>query len=421
MTRNPASFSPRAAAALVLVGVVLFVALLWQVGGGLAASQINNGEGHAGGKGLNGFAGLARLLASSGQTVVLGRDEAAMGTPGVLVLTPPPLGLRGGDLDRAVARHRQIGPVVVIAPKWMASPLSGDQPGAQPGWVWLWSTHLPEWPDFLDDVSVELRQEGKGARRADTALNAPAPVLPDGNRVEVGSGARLIPLADASGHILAARYDETITLPGDVRGDDRQPYPLYLVFDPDLLDNYGLSHAENAQWAEAFFAQVEGHGPRRVTFDLTFNGLGRQPNLLTLAFMPPYLTATLVLALALAAALWRGLLRFGPVAQEGLATPLGKASLLGQAGAIILRARRYHVLGPPYAEAARLHLARALSLPRQQDAANTDAAIDRALATRGIHDLSFSDTASRLSRAGARGDVLDLAARLHAIERILTP
>lgn len=420
MTRNPAAFSPRAAAALVLVGVALFAALLWQVGGGLAGNQINNGDGHGGGKGLNGFAGLVRLLASDGQDVALGRDEAAMATPGVLVLTPPPFA-SGEAIDKAVTRHRRVGPVVVVAPKWMASPLPSGHPEAQPGWVSLWSARLPEWRDFLDDVTVELRQEGQGARRAATVLDAPAPILPDGNRVEVGSGARLIPLADASGHILAARYDETITLPGDARGDDRQPYPLYLVFEPDLLDNYGFSHAQNAQWAEAFFAQVEGHGPRRVTFDLTLNGLGRQPNLLTLAFLPPYLTATLVLALALVAALWRGLLRFGPVMQEGRATPLGKASLLGQAGAIILRARRYHVLGPPYAEVARMRLARALSLPRQQDAAHTDAAIDRALATRGIHDHHFGQTAALLSRATTRGEVLSLARRLHAIERMLTP
>jgi hypothetical protein len=426
VTDNPPAFSPRAAALIVLAGVALFAALLWQVGGGLASSQVNNGEGHAGGKGLNGFAGVARLLGAAGYDVALGRDQGAMTTPGVLVLTPTPWA-PGHALDKAVSQHRRIGPVVVIAPKWLAAPMAQGDPARRTGWVRLAPAKLPEWEDFLDDVRVEIRHEGRGARRAATVLAAPAPVLPDGAVVEVGQGARLVPLADAAGHVLAARYDETIALPGDARGDPAQPYPLYLVFDPDLFDNYGLSHADNALWAEAFFRQVAGPaGPgasRRITFDLTFNGLGRQPNLLTLAFMPPYLTATLVLALALVAALWRGLARFGPVLREGLAVPPGKASLLEQAGAIAVRAGRFHVLGAPYAEAARGRLVRALSLPRLRDTAATDAAIDRALAARGGYDgeTTFTATAARLARATSRGQVLALARTLHAIERTLTP
>ena len=422
MSRNPAPFSPRAAAALVVAGVLLFAALLWQVGGGLASGQINNGEGHAGSKGLNGFAGLAQLLRPAGYEVALGRGKGDLMTPGVLVLTPS-FHAAGGDLDKVVARHRRLGPVVVVAPKWMATQLPADHPSARQGFVQLWGTQTPRWEDFLDDVRVEIRQEGKGPRRAATVLPAPAPILPDGNRVEVGQSPRLVPLADASGRVLAARYDESVALPGDVRGDDRQAYPLYLVFEPDLLDNYGLSRADNALWAEAFFRQVAGSGPRRVTFDLTFNGLGAQPNLLTLAFMPPYLTATLVLALAVVAALWRGLMRFGPVWREGLAVPLGKASLLGNAAGLVVRARRFHVLGAPYAEGARSRLARALSLPRSRDAAAVDAAIDRALAARGAYEPehSFTATAARLARARSPRDVLALAQRLHAIERMLTP
>jgi len=312
---------------------------------------------------------------------------------------------------------------VVIAPKWLALPLPPRDPARKAGWVTLDDTGLPAWEGFLDDVRVEIRHEGQGPRRAATTLAAPAPILPDGRRVEVGAGARLIPLATAAGHVLAARYDETITLPRDVRGDDRQAYPLYLVFEPDLLDTYGLSRADNALWAEAFFAQVAGKGARRITFDLTLNGLGVRPNLLTLAFTPPYLSATLVLGLAVVAALWRGLMRFGPVWDAGLAVPLGKASLLGNAAALVVRARRFHVLGAPYAEAARDRLARALSLPRAQQAAATDAAIDRALGARGAHDAehSFTATAAQLARARTSREVLALAGRLHAIERILTP
>jgi hypothetical protein len=425
MTPRGSLFTPRAALVLVLGGVLLFAAMLWQAGGGLASGQINNGGTHAGGRGLNGFAGLTRLLASGGYDVTMARGKGDLTTPGLLVLSPP-FDARGADLDRIVARHRRVGPVVVIAPKWLTTQMPPANPAAKTGWVTLQDTGLPAWEGFLDDVRVDMRHEGKGPRRIATTLSAPAPILPDGRRVEVGESTRLIPLADAAGHVLAARYDETITLPGDVRGDDRQAYPLYLVFEPDLIDNYGLSRPDNALWAEAFFAQAAGNGPRRITFDLTLNGLGRQPNLLTLAFMPPYLTATLVLGLAVLAAVWRGLLRFGPLVAQDRAIPLGKRSLLGNAAALVRRARRFHVLGAPYADAARGRLARALSLPRQSDTAAMDTAIDRALAARRgadptIADQSFTATAAHLSRARTEREVLTLAQSLHDIERTLTP
>jgi hypothetical protein len=85
---NPRAFSPRAVVVLVLAGVAMFAALLWQVGGGVAATRSDNGGAHAAGTGLNGFAGLSRLLQGEGYAVMLGRSEADWHSPGVLVLTP---------------------------------------------------------------------------------------------------------------------------------------------------------------------------------------------------------------------------------------------------------------------------------------------------------------------------------------------
>ncbi|WP_068085768.1 hypothetical protein [Novosphingobium rosa] len=421
---NPRAFSPRAVLVLVLLGVGLFAALLWQIGGGVAASRTDNGGAHAGGTGLNGFAGLNRLLQGEGYAVTLGRSEADWHTAGVLVLTPEAYA-DGEKLTKAVTEHRRVGPVVVIAPKWQTLTADTRQPGQRQGWVRINGTELPHWKGFLDDVAVDTRGFGHGARRVATSLKVPAPVLPDAMTVEVGQGERLLPFADAQGHVLAARYDETIPLSTDDEdeGEAKQAHPLFLVFEPDLLDNYGLSHADNAIWAADFFHRI-GQPQGRVTFDVTFNGLGRAPNLLTLAFMPPYLAATLVLGLAVVAAMWRALLRFGPTLDEGRAIALGKASLLGNAAALMRRARRFHVLGAPYADASRARLARALSLPRQMKAEAVDAAIDRALAARrasglAVPDQTFTSAAAQLARAQGEGEILALARTLHAIERIV--
>jgi hypothetical protein len=130
----------------------------------------------------------------------------------VLVLTPE-VYADGEKLTKAVNEHRRVGPVVVIAPKWQTMPVDTRQPGLRRGWVRVIGTELPQWKGFLDDVTVNTRGFGTGARRVATSLSVPAPVLPDAMVVEVGGGARLRPFARAQGQVLAARYDETIPSP----------------------------------------------------------------------------------------------------------------------------------------------------------------------------------------------------------------
>jgi hypothetical protein len=390
-------------------------------GRGLATGQINNGGTHAGGTGLNGFAGLARLLPMAGYDVALARGKGDLTTPGVLVLTPSPY-VHGEVLDKIVAHHRRIGPVVVIAPKWDASTLPDDHPQAKKAGCGCGVRLCPSGRAFS---TMWAWISGK---RAKARAGWPQPCLPLRRSCPMATGWRWAaappdPIGRCAGQVLAARYDETITLPGDVRGDDRQRYPLYLVFEPDLLDNYGLSHADNALWAEAFFRQVAGNGPRRITFDLTLNGLGRQPNLLTLAFMPPYLTATLVLGLAVLAAVWRGWCGSDPWRRRIAPSRWARHRCwamrglwcAGRGGSICWRALcrgGAGAAGPCAVPAARQ--------------GGADAAIDRALAARraldpSLPDHTFTAIAARLSRARTEREVLDLARTLHDIERTLIP
>ena len=160
--------------------------------------------------------------------------------------------------------------------------------------------------------------------------------------------------------------------------------------------------------------------PRHITFDLTLNGLARQANLLTLAFSPPYLAATLCLLLAALVALWREAARFGAPLAQGRAIAFGKRALVSNAAGLITRTRRLHLLPGRYVLATRERLARALGLPRLTDAAATGAAIDRALASRDQDSPSFTTTAQELAAARKEPAILAAAARLHALERMLT-
>ena len=48
---------PRMALALVVGGIAVFVLVLWMIGAGMSDHKTNNGQAHAGGKGLTGYAG----------------------------------------------------------------------------------------------------------------------------------------------------------------------------------------------------------------------------------------------------------------------------------------------------------------------------------------------------------------------------
>src|SRR5690606_24376816 len=73
---------------------------------------------------------------------------------------------------------------------------------------------------------------------------------------------------------------------------DTDRWPVVVIVEPDLANNYGLADAARAQAAIAIVeASLEGND-LPIVFDLSVAGLARSENLLTLAFEPPFLAAT---------------------------------------------------------------------------------------------------------------------------------
>ena len=409
------AFSPRAALGLVAVGAVGFIVLLYAIGAGLTGGG-NDGGAHVLSKGLTGYAGLARLLENSGLTVTTVRSPARLDDPGVLVLTPPAF-TDGGEIERIVATRRAIGPTIVVAPKWLTVPAGNAD---KTGWVRLVDTALPRWEGFADDVTVNL-VESRTWRFKDGGGK-----LPQRHRVEVGEGKSLIALAqDESGRMLAGyRADEGYYPrldalagadfdPGDVK---HQVYPLILVFEPDLLDNYGLRDRATAMFAIRLLREASDGGRLPILFDVTLNGLGRARNLLTLAFTPPFLAATLALMLAALVAMWRGFIRFGPPRVAARAIAHGKTALVENSAGLIRRAGRIRLLGAPYAALVTQRTLRALGLPPGAD----PAAIDSAQRRRGLGGPVFSAEAAALAAARKPADLVRHASALQTIEKGLS-
>ncbi len=435
---NDASSSPfsmRAVLGVVVLGAVLFAALLWMIGTGNGLGSDNDGQAHARGRGLNGYAAMVDYLGRRGYEVSEARREGALDPDGLLVLTPPP-GADGQDIARIVSAHRYDGPTLVVAPKWIVSPPSARQQreGTRKGWVNLNGIAVARWRGFLDNVGVgggkpsgALGPKAEGPMWRGLGLSG---TLPSDKYVLWGTGNSLIPLVtDRDGHVLAGLVDDGGTYPdleGVAQGSrrtkvkDEDLYPLVVVFEPDLLDNYGMADGDAARLLDALMPRLEVETGDPVVFDLTLNGFGQARNLLTLAVTPPFLGVTLCLALAALLAGWRAFVRFGPAAAPERAIAFGKQALVANSAGLIQRARRFHLLRAPYAQHTRERLVRALALPRGQDAATTDAAIDRALEARAPQSEPFSHVVDRLTRAGRPHEILKAARDLHALERTLT-
>ena len=118
-------------------------------------------------------------------------------------------------------------------------------------------------------------------------------------------------------------------------------------------------------------------------------------------------------------ALWRAYRRFGPPLLGGRAVAFGKRALVTNSAGLIHRARRLHLLGSPYADAARERLVKALALPARLSHEQAEKAIDRALAGRAPGSLPFSTAAAQMRAARKPTDMLRAARQLHALERTL--
>lgn len=421
-------FSPRAVLGMLLFGALAFLLTLYFIGIDETGTNTNNGAAHAAGKGLNGYAALVNLAAKNGNPVVLNRNKTGLASPGLLIATPPH-DAAPEDLSRLVNDRRYIGPTIIVMPKWVSQPVEQTRKGTKPGWVELGGPQSPSWPGFMDNVTVAM---GTASDWYAPALHGKLPVQ---DKVQTGAAEDLVPLVTSGKdeRILAGfiadngHYPALNAMGGydpQLGGDDQNIYPVILVFEPDLLNNYGMARQANAVMASQLVQAAQQRSARTVTFDLTLNGLGRSMNLLTLAFTPPFLAATLCLIIAAIVVGWRALRRFGPPLAEARAIAFGKRQLVQNAAGFIRRTRRLHLLGPPYAALMRKRIARALGLQWQDDSAAMDERIETALGVRGAAPSgdagpTYSGLSRTLGQARNETELLRAAEALKHIERML--
>ena len=394
MSESASPFNPRLVVALAAASIAAFAALIF-----LLAHAEEPGPPGAEGRAAPsrsaiGYAGLVELTGRFRTAQVTTATEA-MWAEDLLVVAVT--GAGGPDAVAELLRRRGPRPTLLIMPKWLSQP----DPQRR-GWVRVGPPLAGRFSAQLlgRGVEVDVLDSGRPGRIASGDRFVSDLSLPVPNRAQVIGGGDLTPLVPVGneGALLAQIGDG----------------PHYVLADPDLVNNHGLSSAANARAALRLLDSLNATGSRTIYFDLSTGGAGgrpsNSPSLLRLAFEPPLLAMTLALLFAALLALYHGLFRFGPARREQRAIAFGKAALVENSAGLIRLARREARLGHAYADVVRSEAARLASAPAWLGGDKLDAYLDK-LGRPG--EARFTELAGAMGRTHDRTTLMDAARALH--------
>ena len=422
-------FKPATIGLMIAIGVVGFFGALVL---GTYAPDLE-GEGHAGAHAASraaiGFSGLVRLAGATGRDPRILRGEQDWTSDDLVVATPENAAT---SLDKILAARGTEKPTLYVLPKWNAvedrqhkgwARIAGLLPTFEPEGVFAPGIrfaikrhldrmpplrtadfHLPDSLDFATPAKLQVIEPGDG----NPSTQAPEPihitVAPPGDD---GDGQQapesfdytyddIAPLiTDGSGGIVLGRIGN-----------------LFILADPDLLDNAGMKRAANGASALALLDWLSPANDRHIGFDVVLNGFGEGKSLLRLAFDPPFLAMTLALA---AMALLLGIRaagRFGAPRPRARAIAFGKAALVDNGALLVSKARKARLLGGRYAEVIREQAVHAFGVSPRFSPAEVDSYLD------GLgQGERFTDLARRAEAADKENDMLAAARALHAWKR----
>lgn len=303
---------------VVAVAVIGFAAFLLLTAYAPDLRPGRDGGNHALSTSAVGFKGVVDLMRDTGTPVALIRDPAALHGTALVIATPGPDATPKAMRQFLAARGGR--PTLIVLPKW-----SVRRQTTNPTWV--------EQSGMLAETASIASIRGLGLITV---------CRKEALQFLCGPSARSV-LRTADGIVLA-------------RISAR---PVWVLADPDLLDNHALATLAGARRAVAVLSAVSPEPERPIAFDLTLNGFARRPNLLKLAFEPPFFSLTLCLLAAAALAAFHASVRFGVPGREDRALALGKLALAENVAALLHLAKRSHRTGAAYATLVAEDVARA--------------------------------------------------------------
>lgn len=373
--RSDSAFRTRTVILILAIGILGFIGML--VLGAYAPDLRSgrNGGAHALSNAAVGFSGIVRLAQATGRNPQIIRDEHMFGSEDLLVLTPE---LGATDISAAL-RGRSAKPTLFVFPKWGTE---GDP--THPGWVRYLGLKPAFEPEGVLAPTYKLKifRHASGGRPLITTGDLPADIhftAPHPVQTITGPSVHAL-VTDDKGRAVVARL-----------GDG----PLYVIADPDLLSNQGISDPRQAAASLALLDWMNANKATTINFDVTLNGLGRSQSPLKLAFDPPFLAMTLAIAAAVLLAAWQAIARFGSPRRRERAIAFGKAALIDNTAALVRKAGRQATLGGRYVDVIRDRATIVFGIsPRLRDGA-LDTYLDRLEGRARFTELAEAATSAR--------------------------
>jgi hypothetical protein len=234
---------------------------------------------------------LIGLLRQLGIPVVVSRGHSGeKAKHGLLLVAEPRIGNDAAAASKLETLIRSAPRTLLVLPKWYGF--------AKPGAAWIErAAAVPT--DEVERVLGTVVGDGEVERgavdgwRTEEGLGVPALA----NAQTIGSETSLEALVeDGRGMLVGTR--------------DLVDGQVWVLADPDVLNNAGLGRADNARFIVSLIDRLREGGP--VIVDETIHGYQQSTSLARLLFKFPLVLATTQMMLCVLVAMWAALVRFGP-------------------------------------------------------------------------------------------------------------
>lgn len=303
---------------IVLIGVAavslgVAVALTF-FGNDLRGSQSAGVDGYS--TSAIGHKALVRILEKLDIPVVVSRSDSADKAKHGLLIVAEPIATDTASRDRLSKLVSDAQRVLVVLPKWYGS--------AERGKPWLHDASLlpvEEVTSVVDALGLPNRGAIRRDSRPSTWLSEPGVVHPVIREPQVIAMKDLDAVVwDSNGYQLLGWAEHAGT-------------QLYVLTDPDVLNNFGLRNPENARFTINLIELLRENGP--VVFDETLHGYAQQPSLARTLFRFPLVLATLQVLVCAVLVVWAAMVRFGPRREAPPPIAPGKDFLIRNTAALL--------------------------------------------------------------------------------------
>ncbi|CAM5765900.1 hypothetical protein LMIY3S_01638 [Labrys miyagiensis] len=201
-------------------------------------------------------------------------------------------------------------------------------------------------------------------------------------------------------------------LVGEKLDGDRR---VWVLSDPDIIENHGLAKRRNAAFAIALLNAMRDGDEGKVVFDETIHGMVNVVDSpFKKLFQFPYVIVLLLTLAASVLLMWATTARFGKPRQAPAAFDFGKGRLIANTASLLDRAGHHAFVMRRYVAETLRDAGRLFHAPRQLDDEGLAAWLDKIGKSRGVSTKSADILArSRESRSSSLNELFQAARDIH--------